>query len=141
MCKKCNKTNKWTFCPYCGNKLRKEPQKDKTERMTQEKFDEIFLEMLRKPNRVVWINNTGEKSDIPTCNFDMLDDNGLWMFYISMNPTKPEFLFSSRQVGKVFMLQYGLKEVDIQRLMKNQMKLLFNMDGVTPKMLTNLYRL
>jgi len=35
-------------------------------------------------------------------------------------------------VLKVFTEQYGLKGVDIQRLMKNQLKLLFNMDEVTP---------
>jgi len=128
MCEKCDNTNNWKFCPYCGHEL---PNEGKTV-MTQETFDAIFLDMLRKANKVVWLNDDGNKSDIPTCNFDMRDDDGVWMFYISMKPTNPAFWFSYYRVYNVFNRQYGLNDVDIKRLMKNQLKLLFNMDGVTP---------
>ena len=129
MCDKCNNTNNWKFCPYCGHEL---PTEDKAV-ITQETFDAIFLDMLRKANNVFWLNDAGKKSDIPTCNFDLRDDDGVWMFYISLKPTKPAFWFSHTKVYKVFNEQYGLKEVDVQRLMKNQMKLIFNMDEVTPE--------
>ena len=131
MCDKCDNTNNWKFCPYCGHELHKEPQEDKTE-MTQERFDEIFLGMLRKANKIVWVNNTGTPSDIPTCNFDMRNADGEWMFYIRLKTENPAFWFSYARVLMVFTEQYGLKYEDVQRLMKNQLKILFNMDDVTP---------
>ena len=132
MCEKCDNTNNWKFCPYCGNEINKEPQEDKTD-MTQDKFDAIFLDMLRKSNRVVWINNSGTKSDLPTCDFELRTDNGSWMFYISLKAGNPKFWFSHYRVRNVFREKYGLTDVDIKRLMKNQLKLLFNMDEVTPE--------
>lgn len=49
MCDKCNITNNRKFCSYCGNELLNEDKKV----MTQEKFDEIFLDMLSKAMKVV----------------------------------------------------------------------------------------
>lgn len=128
MCEKCNKTNNWKFCPYCGNEL---PNEDKTP-MTQETFDAIFLDMLRNANKVIWYDAVGAKSDIPTCTFALMNTDNEWMFIISLNKEKPVFWYSYKRVFRVLNKREGLKEVDIQRLMKNQLKRLFNMDGVTP---------
>ena len=128
MCDKCNNTNNWKFCPYCGNEL---PNEDNTV-VTQETFDAIFLDMLRKANKVVWLTDDGKKTDIPTCRFALFNTDNEWMFTINLNKKTPEFWCSIARVLKVFTEQYGLKGVDIQRLMKNQLKLLFNMDEVTP---------
>ena len=49
MCDKCNITNNRKFCSYCGHEL---PNEDKKV-ITQEKFDEIFLDMLSKAKKVV----------------------------------------------------------------------------------------
>lgn len=131
MCDNCYNTNNWNFCPYCGHEIHKESSEDKAE-MTQEKFDEIFLGMLRKANKVVWLNDAGTQSDIPTCSFDLRNADGEWMFYIRLQPAKPAFWFSFERVRMVFTKQYGLSYDEIQRLMKNQLKTLFNMDAVTP---------
>ena len=128
MCDKCDNTNNWKFCPYCGHEL---PIEDKTV-MTQEKFDEIFLDMLRKASKVVWLTDSGKTTDIPTCRFALLNTDNEWMFTINLNKKTPGFWCSIGRVLKVFTEQYGLKGVDIQRLMKNQLNLLFNMDEVTP---------
>ena len=128
MCEKCNKTNNWKFCPYCGNEL---PNEDKTP-MTQETFDAIFLDMLRNANKVIWYDAVGAKSDIPTCTFALMNTDNEWMFIISLNKENPVFLYSYKRVFRVLNKREGVKEVDIQRLMKNQLKRLFNMDGVTP---------
>lgn len=128
MCEKCNKTNNWKFCPYCGNEL---PNEDKTP-MTQETFDAIFLDMLRNANKVIWYDAVGAKSDIPTCTFALMNTDNEWMFIISLNKENPVFWYSYKRVFRVLNKREGLKEVDIQRLMKNQLKRLFNMDGVTP---------
>ena len=128
MCEKCNKTNNWKFCPYCGNEL---PNEDKTP-MTQETFDAIFLDMLRKANKVIWYDAFGAKSDIPTSTFALMNTDNEWMFIISLNKEKPVFWYSYKRVFRVLNKREGLKEVDIQRLMKNQLKRLFNMYGVTP---------
>lgn len=130
MCDKCNDKKDWMFCPYCGHELHKETQEDKPE-MTQDKFDEIFLGMLRKANKVVWYNDAGEESDVPTCSFMLNNAAGKFMFNISLD-SKPIFYYSYYRVYKVFNEQYDLDEDDIRRLMKKQLKLLFNMDGVTP---------
>lgn len=131
MCDTCDKTNTWRFCPYCGHEIHKASSEDKAE-MTQEKFDELFLCLLRKANKVVWLNDAGTPSDIPTCMFDMRNADGEWMFFVVLKPAKPEFWFSYERVRMVFTEQYGLKHDEIQRLMKNQLKTLFNMDEVTP---------
>lgn len=128
MCEKCNKTNNWKFCPYCGNEL---PNEDKTP-MTQETFDAIFLDMLRNANKVIWYDAVGAKSDIPTCTFALMNTDNEWMFIISLNKENPVFWYSYKRVFRVLNKREGVKEVDIQRLMKNQLKRLFNMDGVTP---------
>lgn len=128
MFEKCDNTNNGNFCPYCGHEL---PNEDNTV-VTQETFDAIFRGMLRKANTVVWLDDAGNKSDIPTCNFDLRDDNGVWMFYISLNPTSPTFWFSYLRVYKFFNENYGLETGDIQLLMKHQLKRIFNMNGVTP---------
>lgn len=128
MCDKCDNTNNWKFCPYCGHELTAE---GKTV-MSQETFDAIFLDMLRKANKVAWFDNSGNKSDIPTCRFALMNTDNEWMFIISLNKESPEFWYSHARVFKVLNKQYGLKEVDLQRLMKLQLKRLFNMDGVTP---------
>lgn len=128
MCEKCNKTNNLKFCPYCGNEL---PNEDKTP-MTQETFEAIFLDMLRKANKVIWYDAFGAKSDIPTCTFALMNTDNEWMFIISLNKEKPVFWYSYKRVFRVLNKREGLKEIDIQRLMKNQLKRLFNMYGVTP---------
>ena len=125
-----NDKKDWMFCPYCGHELHKETQEDKPE-MTQEKFDEIFLDMLRKSSKVVWRNYAGDKSDVPTCSFTLSNADDKFMFDISLG-SKPIFYYSYYRVYKVFNEQYDLNEADIKRLMKKQLKLLFNMDGVTP---------
>ena len=131
MCDKCNNKNNWKFCPYCGHEL---PNEDNTV-MTQETFDAIFLDMLRKANKVVWYDALGSKSYIPTCTFSLMNSDNEWMFSISLNKEKPVFWYSYKRVFRVLNKREGLKEVDIQRLMKNQLKRLFNMDGVTPAFL------
>ena len=128
MCETCDNTNNWKFCPYGGHEL---PNADNTV-VTQETFDAIFLDMLRKANKVVWLTDAGKKTDIPTCRFALFNTDNEWMFTINLNKKTPEFWCSITRVLKVFTEQYGLKGVDIQRLMKNQLKLLFNMDEVTP---------
>lgn len=133
MCDTCDNTNNWKFCPYCGHELHKESSEDKPV-MSQETFDEIFLDMLKKANKVVWLNYDGNKSDIPTWNFDLSDENGVWMFYISLNPSAPVFWFSYNRVYKIFNEQFGLVLSDVQLLMKHQLKRLFNGNEVTPSL-------
>ncbi len=132
MCDKCSTTNEWKVCPYCGHELSSENKPV----MTQDKFDEIFLGMLRNANTVVWHKDDWDVSDIPTCSFTLRNPGGAWMFYIRLASRNPIFMYSFNLVFKVFRDQYGLAEEDIQRLMKNQMKILFNMDGVTPRKTT-----
>ena len=132
MCEQCNTDNEWKFCPYCGHELRTEPQENKTG-LTQDEFDRIFLGMLRNANKVVWYNSAGAETDIPTCRFILRNPNGEWMFDVMLDPAKPRFVYSFFRVHMYFIKHYGLEPAEIQRLMKYQLKRLFNMDGVTPR--------
>lgn len=132
MCDKCDNTNNWKFCPYCGHELHKDSSEYKPV-MTQETFDEIFLDMFKKANKVCWLDYDGNKSVIPTWNFNLSDENGVWMFYIGLNMAAPVFWYSY-QVYKFFNEQYGLVLSDIQLLMKHQLNRLFNGNEVTPSL-------
>ena len=97
MCETCDNTNKWKFCPYGGHEL---PNADNTV-VTQETFDAIFLDMLRKANKVVWLTDAGKKTDIPTCRFALFNTDNEWMFTINLNKKGPEVGCSSARVVKV----------------------------------------
>ena len=136
MCETYDDKNDWKFCPYCGHKLLPDnEQRENKRKLSQEEFDSIFLGLLRKANTVVWHKDDGDISDVPTCNFTLRNSEGAWMFYIRLSSRNPIFMYSYYLVYKYF-YELGLTEGDIQRLMKNQMKILFNMDGVTPRRTT-----
>ena len=136
MCETCNDKDDWKFCPYCGHKLQSgNEQRENKRTLSQEEFDAIFLGLLRNANTVVWHKDDCNVSDVPTCNFTLRNSEGAWMFYIRLSSKTPIFMYSYHFVYKYF-YELGLTEGDIQRLMKNQMKILFNMDGVTPRRTT-----
>jgi hypothetical protein len=100
--------------------------------MTQDKFDKIFLDMLKNANKVVWIKSNRGESDIPTCNFELRNAKNEWMFDIQLDSVNPRFWYSYYRVYKVFNEQYGLEQDEIHRLMQKQLNLLFKMKDVTP---------
>lgn len=130
MCEKCDNITDFKYCPYCGEELKKKKKKE----ITQEKFDEIFLDMLKSYNKIVWLDEYCGVSVIPTCRFQLRKSNDECIFDINLDPNDSHFWFSYDRVLSIFKNDYCLEYHDIQRLMKHQMGKLFKMNDVTPCM-------
>lgn len=130
MCEKCDNSKDWKYCPHCGAELNQEPEPK--EGMTQEEFDKIFLDMMKSASGMHWLDEHGTQSDVPTCRFELYDVDGTWLFDIDLNPASTHFWLSYRRIYEVFEEKYQLQFVDIQRLMHNQLNILFKMHNVTP---------
>lgn len=129
MYEKCDNITDFKYCPYCGEELKKKKKKE----ITQEKFDEIFLDMLKSYNKIVWLDKYNRVSDIPTCRFQLRNSHDECIFDINLDTEKPQFLFSYDRVYAIFQRDYELKYNDVQHLMKTQMSKLFKMDKATPQ--------
>lgn len=132
MCEECLKNNNWKFCPHCGAKLCQAAKQESKQPMTQEQFDEIFLDLLKKYNRVAWIDEQYMESDIPTSRYVLKNHRDEWMFYIDLDPKHQRFLYSYYRIFSIFKNEHGLQEEDVRRLMKNQVSKRFNLKNVEP---------
>ena len=102
--------------------------------VTQEEFDKTFLELLGKCNKTVFLDaRGGYPSKVPTNRIELRNDENEWMFDIQFTGEKRHFYVRFRTVWRIFESKYELQDNEIQRLMKNQMKLRFGMDDITPK--------
>lgn len=132
MCEECLKNNNWKFCPHCGAKLCQAAKQESKQPMTQEKFDEIFLDLLKKYNRVAWIDEQCGGSDVPTCRFELRDSNDMWGFDVSLDPKNSHFWFSYYRISTMFKNDYGMQEEEVRQLMRNQVSKRFKLSNVEP---------
>ena len=100
--------------------------------VTQEEFDKTFLELLGQCTNTVFLNEHGYKSKLPTNRIELRNPNDEWMFDILFIGNYPHFWVSSERVWKIFKDKYSLQDNDITKLMKNQVKIRFGLDDVTP---------
>ena len=100
--------------------------------VTQEEFDKIFLEFLGQCTKTVFLNEHGYKSNLPTNRIELRNPNDEWMFDIQLTGKNKHFLVSCSRVWEIFYDKYSLQYEDIQRFMKNQMKIRFGLSDVTP---------
>ena len=103
--------------------------------VTQEEFDKAFLELLGQCTKTVFLDENGDVSTVPTNRIELQQNNGKWMLDIQFTGENKHFWVSYRCIWRIFEDKYQLQVVDIQRLMKNQLKLRFGLDDVTPVML------
>ena len=108
--------------------------------VTQEEFDKIFLEFLGQCTKTVFLNEHGYKSNLPTNRIELRNPNDEWMFDILFIGNYPHFWVSSERVWKIFKDKYSLQDNDITKLMKNQVKIRFGLDYVTPCYNSYFYR-
>ena len=106
-----------------------------TQEVTQEEFDKTFLELLGKCTKTVFLDDHGNDCTIPTNRIDLRTSDDKWLFDIQFTG-KEHFWFNYGRVWSIFESRYGLRDNEIQRLMKNQMKLRFGMNDITPKLFT-----
>lgn len=101
-------------------------------KMTQEEFDEIFSGMLKIATKTVWLNEVGEKSDVPTSRFELINSVGDWLFDINLDHANPHFWCNFSRVFVIFKYEHWIEYDDATQLMKNQLSSLFNLGDVTP---------
>ena len=99
--------------------------------VTQEEFDKTFLELLGKCTKTVFLDEDSLKSAVPTNRIELRNDNNEWLFDIQFTGKYKHFWVSHYRIWKIFEDKYQLQYADIERLMKNQMKILFGVDIVT----------
>jgi hypothetical protein len=105
--------------------------------VSQEEFDKTFLELLAKCTKTVFLDENGYKSGSPTNRIELRNSDDRRLFDIQFTGKK-HFCVSYLRIWKIFESRYELPAFDesrdneIQRLMKNQMKLRFGMDDITP---------
>ena len=95
--------------------------------VSQEEFDKPFLELLGKCTKTVFLDENGHKSGVPTNRIELRNSDDRRMFDIQFTGKK-HFWVNYCRVWSIFESKYGLHDNEIQRLMKNQMKLRFGMD-------------
>ena len=100
--------------------------------VTQEEFDKTFLELLGQCTKTVFLDEQGNKSDLPTNRIELSNADGKWLFDIQIKGKGKHFWVNYIMVWKIFMDKHDLQGVDIQRLMKNQLVNRFGLNDVTP---------
>ena len=103
--------------------------------VTQEEFDKTFLELLGQCTKTVFLDEQGNKSDLPTNRIELSNADGKWLFDIQFTGKGKHFWVNYIMVWKIFMDKYDLQGVDIQRLMKNQVVNRFGLNDATPAVL------
>ena len=101
--------------------------------VTQEEFDKTFLELLGKCTKTVFLDEDSLKSAVPTNRIELRNDNNGWLFDIQFTGENRHFWVNYCRVWSIFESRYGLQDDDIERLMKNQMKIHFGLDDITPE--------
>ena len=102
-----------------------------TPEVTQEEFDKTFLELLGKYTKIGFRDKYCYESKAPTNRIVLTNDKDGWMFDIQFTGNYPHF-YVSDWVWDMFESKYGLRDNEIQRLMKNQVSLQFGMDDAIP---------
>ena len=100
--------------------------------VTQEEFDKTFLELLGQCTKTVFLNENGYTSNLPTNRIELRNSNNKCMFDIQFTGKNKHFWANYYRVWKIFEDTYSLEDVDIKLLMKNQVKIQFGLDDVTP---------
>ena len=103
--------------------------------VTQEEFDKTFLELLAKCTKTVFLDEDALKSAVPTNRIELRNDNNEWLFDIQFTGKGKHFWVSYYRIWTIWTIfadTYHLQDDDIERLMKNQMKIRFGLDDITP---------
>ena len=108
-------------------------EEPETPEVSQEEFDKTFLELLGQCTKQYFLDGIGLDSKLPTNRIDLRNSHNDWMFDIQYTGKNKHIYISYWRVWKIFEDKYQLQYADIERLMKNQMKIHFGLDDITPE--------
>jgi len=100
--------------------------------VSQSEFDNVFLKILGKCDKTVFLDRNGVISTLPTNRMVLRNADDQWMFDIQFTGENKHFWVNRYRIGDILVNKFNLQVVDIQRLMKNQMRIRFGLDDVTP---------
>ena len=100
---------------------------------TKELVKQEILEMLEKyKSNVRFLDENYKVSKYPTSRFDILNENGEWLFDIDYDSKNPRFLYSYHRIWVAFSEKYPINYDDFQEVMKSILEEHLNLKGVTP---------
>ena len=100
---------------------------------TKELVKQEILEMLEKhKSNVRFIGENYNVSKYPTSRFEILNENGEWLFDINYDSKNPRFLYSYYRVFAIFRDKYSINYNDFQEVMKSILEEHLGLNGVTP---------
>ena len=100
---------------------------------TKELVKQEILEMLEKyKSNVRFLDENCNVSKYPTSRFEILNENGEWLFDIDYDSKNPHFLYSYYRVWMVFNGKHSINKDDFQEVMKSILEEHLNLKGVTP---------
>ena len=102
---------------------------------TNELVKQEILEILEKhKSNVRFLNEYGEVSKYPTSSFEILNENGEWLFDINYYSKNQHFWYSYYRILVIFRDKYSINYNDFQEVMKSILEEHLNLKGVTPHM-------
>ncbi len=100
---------------------------------TKELVKQEILEMLEKyKSNVRFLDENYKVSKYPTSRFDILNENGEWLFDIDYDSKNPRFLYSYYIILAIFRENYSINNFAFQEVMKSILEEHLNLKGVTP---------
>ena len=102
---------------------------------TKELVKQEILEILEKhKSNVRFIDENYNVSKYPTSRFDILNEEGKWLFDIDYDSKNQHFWYSYYRILVIFRDKYSINYDDFQEVMKSILEEHLNLKGVTPHM-------
>ena len=102
---------------------------------TKELVKQEILEMLEKyKSNIIFLDENYKVSKYPTSHFEILNENGEWLFDIDYDSKNPRFWYSYYRILAIFRENYSINYDDFQEVMKSILEEHLNLKGVTPKL-------
>ena len=106
---------------------------------TKELVKQEILEMLEKyKSNVKFLTKNWKESNYPTSRFEILDNNGDWLFDIDYDSENPHFWYSYDRVLSVFSVKYLINYDGFKEVMKSILVEHLNLKGVTSYDITHI---
>jgi hypothetical protein len=112
-------------------------KKELLEQLNETSIDEVIkndlLDMLEQnKSNVSFLNSDGSTSKHPNSRFEILNEEGEWLFDIDYDSKNPHFWYSYYRIYEFFTNKYSIKYDDIQEVMKSILVGHLNLKDVTP---------
>ncbi len=113
-------------CKVCFKKIKQVDQHD---------FDDFFKSLLHRASQLVFINDNGDESILPTNHFTLYDSDSCWLFDVRTDEN-PHFWYSYYKILPLFKEKFKVGEQQLSYLMIPMIKQMFDLKHITPCSIT-----